>query len=111
MADVNPRLTSTNPQIVEASSHRCDGAARHATGEQMQEPKTILLVDDELDIRELYTLVLESAGYSVIAVSHAAAAKRLLPHTSCISRLNGHFCPTLRSKSLCEHRSVMAGNF
>ena len=40
----------------------------------MQEPKTILLVDDEMDILELYTLVLESAGFSVIAVSHAADA-------------------------------------
>lgn len=47
----------------------------------MQEPKTILLVDDEADIRDLYRLVLESAGYSVIAVSNAAdALERLAVH-------------------------------
>jgi len=49
-------------------------AARHETGEDMPEPKTMLLVDDELDILELYTLVLESAGFRVVAVSSAAAA-------------------------------------
>lgn len=40
----------------------------------MSEKKTVLLVDDEADIRELYKLVLESAGFAVIAVSNAAAA-------------------------------------
>jgi DNA-binding NtrC family response regulator len=49
-------------------------AARCDTGEHMQEPKTILLVDDEMDIRELYKLVLESAGFTVIAVPNATAA-------------------------------------
>jgi len=47
----------------------------------MSEPKTILLVDDEMDIRELYKLVLESAGFTVIAVSSAAdALERLAAH-------------------------------
>ena len=47
----------------------------------MREPKTILLVDDEADIRDLYRLVLESAGYTVIAVSNAAnALERLAAH-------------------------------
>lgn len=47
----------------------------------MQGPKTILLVDDEMDIRELYKLVLESAGYTIIDVSNAAdALERLAVH-------------------------------
>ena len=47
----------------------------------MSEKKTVLLVDDEADIRELYKLVLESAGFTVIAVSNAAdALERLTAH-------------------------------
>ncbi|OPZ83391.1 MAG: C4-dicarboxylate transport transcriptional regulatory protein DctD [bacterium ADurb.Bin429] len=47
----------------------------------MSEKKTVLLVDDEADIRELYKLVLESAGFTVIAESNAAdALKRLTAH-------------------------------
>jgi len=44
----------------------------------MSEKKMVLLVDDEADIRELYKLVLESAGYTVIAVSSAPAALDIL---------------------------------
>jgi len=33
--------------------------------------QTIVVVDDERDIRELLALVLESEGYAVIAVAHA----------------------------------------
>lgn len=40
--------------------------------------QTILLVDDEADIRELYKLVLESAGDSVIAVDNAPAALEIM---------------------------------
>jgi len=40
--------------------------------------QTILLVDDEADIRELYKLVLESAGDSVIAVDNAQAALEIM---------------------------------
>ena len=42
------------------------------------ENKTILLVDDEEDIRALFTLVLESAGWTVIAVAQASAALEIL---------------------------------
>jgi len=71
-------LTSTNYQIVEVRMFCDQIASRHETGEDMSEKKTVLLVDDEADIRELYKLVLEAAGYAVIVVSGAQAALDIL---------------------------------
>jgi CheY-like chemotaxis protein len=40
-------------------------------------PRTIMLVDDEEDLRDLATLVLETHGYRVLAAPNAEAALRL----------------------------------
>ena len=44
----------------------------------MPEPKHILIVDDEADIRDILSSALEMAGYRVSQADSVAAAKRLV---------------------------------
>lgn len=44
----------------------------------MNEPCRLLVVDDDVNIREMLDMVLASEGFEVIAAAHGAAALRLL---------------------------------
>jgi CheY-like chemotaxis protein len=44
----------------------------------MSEAKTILVVDDDVDILEQYTLMLEGAGYSVVKAASLAEAEETI---------------------------------
>ena len=47
----------------------------------MNEAKTILVVDDDLDILEQYSLMLTADGYNVVQASSMAEAKK--PYSPC----------------------------
>jgi CheY-like chemotaxis protein len=66
----------------------------------MSEKRTILLVDDDGDIRTLYTLVLESAGYAVIAVAHALEALNILATSQVALLITDYHMPEMNGAAL-----------
>jgi CheY-like chemotaxis protein len=68
----------------------------------MTEKRTILLAEDEEDIRELFKLLLESAGFTVIAVANAPAALDVLAVQTVDLLVTDHNMPEMTGAKLIE---------
>ncbi len=75
-------FTVTLPAVAQPAPPPVPRAPRDTRGEGRHQPLDILVVDDELVIRELLTRYFTSRGHAVVAAADAEQALRLAEHNS-----------------------------
>jgi DNA-binding NtrC family response regulator len=75
-----------------------------------QHKQQILLVEDDPDVRELLQIVLEHAGYAVIAVEQGETALKVLKTTPCDLLVSDYHLPdTLGNRLIKQARTDQPG--
>ncbi|MBF0441939.1 MAG: response regulator [Oligoflexales bacterium] len=69
---------------------------------KMIKDETVLLVDDEFDILEIYEFYLENEGFKILRATNAMEAMKHIENNNVILVLTDHRMPDMDGTNLCD---------